>query len=85
MALNRHVRAATQRLGITKRIGRHTFRLTYATLLKSSGADVKVVQGSLRHAIARITLELYAQAITQEKRTAETKVVQMMLPTAAHW
>lgn len=71
MALNRHVRPAAQRLGITKRIGWHTFRHTYATLLKSSGADVKVVQESLRHANARITLELYAQAITQDKRTAQ--------------
>jgi len=67
-------------MGITKRIGWHTFRHTYATLLKSSGADVKVVQDSLRHANARITMEMYTQALTQDKRTAQTKVVQMMLP-----
>jgi integrase len=66
-------------LGITKLIGWHTFRRRYATLLKSSGADVKVVQDSLRHANARITMELYAQALTQDKRTAQTKVVQMIL------
>jgi integrase len=70
-------------MGITKRIGWHTFRHTYATLLKSSGADVKVVQDSLRHANARITMEMYTQALTQDKRTAQTKVVQMMLPKAA--
>jgi len=82
MALNRHVRPAATKLGITKRIGWHTFRRTYATLLKSSGADVKVVQESLRHANARITMELYTQALTQDKRTAQTRVVQMMLPKA---
>jgi hypothetical protein len=52
----------------------------YASLLKSSGADMKVVQDSLRHTNARITMELYAQALTQDKHTAQTKVVQMMLP-----
>lgn len=80
MALNRHVRPAAIKLGITKRIGWHSFRHTYATLLKSSGADVKVVQDSLRHANARITMEMYAQALSQDKRTAQTKVVQMILP-----
>jgi integrase len=83
MALNRHVRPAATKLGITKRIGWHSFRHTYATLLKSSGADVKVVQDSLRHANARITMELYTQALTQDKRTAQTKVVQMILPQPA--
>ena len=80
MALQRHVLPAAAKLGITKNIGWHTFRRTYASLLKSSGADVKVVQDSLRHANARITMELYAQALTQDKRTAQTKVVQMILP-----
>jgi len=83
MVLNRRVRPAATRLGITKTIGWHTFRHTYATLLKSSGADVKVVQDSLRHANARITMELYTQALTQDKRTAQTKVVQMILPKSA--
>lgn len=82
MVLNRKVRPAAAKLGITKRIGWHTFRHTYASLLKSSGADVKVVQDSLRHANSRITMEMYAQALTQDKRTAQTKVVQMMLPKA---
>jgi integrase len=70
MALQRHVLPAAAKLGITKNIGWHTFRRTYASLLKSSGADVKVVQDSLRHANARITMELYAQALTQDKRIA---------------
>jgi site-specific recombinase XerD len=82
MVLNRRVRPAAAALGITKQIGWHTFRRTYASLLKSSGADVKVVQDSLRHANARITIELYTQALTEDKRTAQTKVVQMMLSRA---
>jgi integrase len=82
MALNRHVRPAATKLGIGKRIGWHTFRRTYASLLKSSGADVKVVQESLRHANARITMELYAQALTPDKRKAQSKVIRMILPKA---
>jgi hypothetical protein len=39
-----------------------------------------VVQDSLRRANARITMELYAQALTHDKRTAQTRVVQMILP-----
>lgn len=71
------------RLGITKSIGWHSFRRTYGSLLKSSGADVKVVQDSLRHANARISMELYVQALAPDKRAAQTKVVQMILPKPA--
>ena len=78
--LDRQVLPAARRSGITKKVGWHTFRRSYATLLKASGADVKVVQDSLRHANARITMEIYAQALTPDKRKAQTNVVQMILP-----
>jgi len=84
IVLTRRIRPIAKSLGIAKRIGWHTFRRTYATLLKSSGADVKVVQESLRHANSRITLELYAQALTVDKRKAQSKVVTMILPKANH-
>ena len=83
MILKRRVRPAALALGITKRIGWHSFRHTYATLLKSSGADVKVVQESLRHANARITMDLYTQALTSDKRSAQSKVIEMMRPKLA--
>ena len=44
---------------IVKHIGWHTFRHSFATLLKANGEDVKVVQESLRHANSRITLDVY--------------------------
>lgn len=40
----------------------------------------EVVQDSLRHANARITTEMCTQALTQDKRNAQTKVVRMILP-----
>lgn len=78
--LRRHIRPAAKRCGIHKTIGWHTFRRSFATLLKANGEDIKVVQESLRHANSRITLETYTQATTPAKRQAQTKVVNMILP-----
>jgi integrase len=76
--LSKVLRPAAKRAGITKRVGWHTFRHTYATLLKANGEDVKVVQESLRHANSRITLDVYTQAVTPAKRQAQSKVVRMI-------
>jgi len=77
--MKRHIRPAAQRAGITKRIGWHTFRHTFSTLLKANGEDIKVVQELLRHANSRITLDIYTQAVTPAKRAAQSKVVEMMV------
>jgi len=42
--------------------------------------NVKVVQELLRHASARITMDVYAQAMTPAKRAAQQKVVEMVRP-----
>jgi len=68
--LSRRLQATARRLGSTRAIGWHTFRRSYASLLISSGADVKVCQESLRHANVRITLGLYAQSFAEDKRAA---------------
>jgi hypothetical protein len=57
----------------------HTFRHTYATLLKGNGEDVKVVQELMRHANISVTLNIFAQAITQSKRDAQSRVVSLLL------
>jgi len=51
---------------------------TYTTLLHANGEDVKVVQELLRHGSARITMDIYAQAVTPAKRKAQGKVVAML-------
>lgn len=78
--LSKAIRPAAKSAGIMKRVGWHTFRHTFATLLKANGEDVKVVQESLRHANSRITLDTYTQAVTPAKRQAQSKVVQMIRP-----
>ena len=64
---------------IQKRVGFHTFRHTYTTLLTQNNEEVKVVQELLRHANSRITLDLYAQAGMPNKRLAQSKLVRMVL------
>jgi hypothetical protein len=48
-------------------------------MLKSC-EDVKTTQELMRHANSRITLDLYAQAVTSAKRSAQTKVVELIRP-----
>jgi len=69
-----HVQPAAKRLGITKQIGWHSFRRTFATLLGGS-EDVKTMQELMRHANSRVSLDLYAQALTPAKRAAHRRLV----------
>jgi integrase len=78
--MKRHILPVARANGINKRIGWHTFRHSFGTLLKANGEDVKTVQELLRHANSRITLEVYTQAVTSNKRAAQSKVVKMMVP-----
>src|SRR4029077_6983189 len=55
---------------------------TFATLLKGSGEDVKTVQELMRHASSRLTLDVYAQALTPTKRAAHLKLVGLIQPAA---
>ena len=77
--MKRHIRPVARANAINKRIGWHTFRHTFGTLLKPTGEDVKTVPALLRHANSRITLEVYAQEVTSNKRVSQSKVVRMMV------
>jgi integrase len=61
-------------------IGWHTLRWSLATLLISNGENVKVAQSQLRHTTPKITLDLYAQAVSADQQEAHKKVVQMVVP-----
>jgi integrase len=75
-----HIQPVLKPLGINKRVWWHTFRRTYATLLKANGEDVKVVQELLRHGSSRVTLDVYAQAMTPANRAAQQKIVEIVRP-----
>jgi integrase len=73
--MQKHIRPAVKLAGIEKNVGWHTFRHSYATLLKGNGEDVKTVQESLRHATFQVTMDTYTQAIPAALRSAQAKVV----------
>jgi integrase len=74
-----HIQPTARALGITKKIGWHTLRHTYATSLNQNGEGIKVIQELLRHSSSRITLDIYAQAVTAEKRKAQSRVVNVFV------
>jgi integrase len=63
-----------------KIVGWHSFRRTFTTLLKGSGEDVKTTQELMRHASSRITMDVYAQALTPAKRSAQRKLAELIRP-----
>lgn len=75
-----HLKPALEAAGIVSRVGWHTLRHTFGTLMKANGEDIKTIQELLRHANYRVTADVYTQAITPTKRQAQTKVVRMILP-----
>ena len=78
--MQRHILPTARKLGIAKRMGWHTFRHTYSTLLRSTGAELKIMQELLRHSTIRVTLDTYTQAVTTEKRNAQEAVVALLFP-----
>jgi integrase len=75
-----HIQPTARTLGITKRIGWHTLRHSLATSLLRNGEAIKVAQELLRHSSCRITLDIYAQAVSTDKRKAQSKVIKEFMP-----
>jgi len=74
-----HLLPAGIRAGLG-RIGWHTFRHSYSTLLRALRVDLKVQQELLRHADIRTTMNIYTQAMPDAMRRANSRVVEMVLP-----
>lgn len=66
--------------GLSFKLGSHTFRHTYRTLLDEFGAPVGVQQKLMRHAQVSTTMNTYGNAHMHAKRQANGKVVQMVMP-----
>jgi integrase len=76
----RNVAPAINRAGITKpKLGWHTLRRSYASLLLSSGASLRVSMELMRHSTPEMTLGTYAQTVGDEKREAGARVASMVL------
>jgi integrase len=77
--LRRVIRPAAVRAGIGKHIGWHSFRRTLATLMQGLGASVKATQDMLRQASSRVTMDLYAQSVLEDRRMAQTAITGAIL------
>jgi integrase len=64
-----HIRPAAEKAGIG-RIGWHTFRHSFSTLLHSMGTDLAVQKELLRHADIKTTMNIYTQAVASAKPKA---------------
>ena len=69
-------------LGI-ERLGWHTFRHSYRSMLDVCGAPIGVQQKLMRHAQVSTTMK-YGNAYMTEKRKAHGAVVQMVLPARSN-
>jgi integrase len=77
-----YIEPAARRAGINKKIGWHTFRHTFSTLVKSLGVDAKVVQELLRHACFGTTMDGYTQALEADKRHAQAQLASLLMKPA---
>jgi len=77
--LENHIKPAAITAGLGGGVGWHTFRHTYSSMLRQLGVDVKVQQELLRHADVRTTMNVYTQAVSEQKRAAHSSVVRMVL------
>jgi integrase len=75
-----YIQPTARRVGIKKKVGWHTLRHTFASSLHRNGEAIKVVQELLRHSSCRITLDVYAQAVSADKRRAQSRVVADFMP-----
>jgi integrase len=74
-----HIRKAGPAAGIGGDIGWHTFRHSYRSWLDETGAPLTVQRELMRHASIQTTMNIYGKAMTDSKRQAHSKVVEMVL------
>ena len=75
-------RPALKRAKVSKNVTYHTFRHTFGTLLNANGENAKVVQELLRHASLKVTTDVYMQAVSPQKREAQSRLVRMVMKRA---
>lgn len=65
--LQKAVKIAVDRAGITKRVGTHTLRHSFATHLLEDGVNIRVVQELMGHADVKTT-EIYTHVMEKDIR-----------------
>ena len=78
--LGNSARLAAVRAGIRKRVGWHTLRHTFGTMLEASGAGVATIKDLMRHANVSVTMDRYVQAVTPAKKQAQRGILAQLDP-----
>ena len=72
------LRPKGEEIGISK-LGWHTFRHTYRSLLDEAGAPIGVQQKLMRHSNVATTMNVYGNPTLRAKQDANSKVVKMLI------
>jgi integrase len=75
-----YLRRAGEKIGLGS-FGFHSFRHAYRSWLDAVGSTVGVQQKLMRHSNVSTTMNIYGGALMDEKRAANTRVVQLILAT----
>jgi integrase len=78
--LENHIKPAAITAGLGSRVGWHTFRHTYSSMLRQLVVDLKVQQELLRHAEVRTTMNVYTQVVSEQKRAPIQALCAWCLP-----
>jgi integrase len=73
-----YVKPAAVRAGIGK-VGWHTFRHMFSSILHQAGTNMAVQKELLRHADIQTTMNIYTQAVSAAKREAVHRVAELLL------
>jgi len=76
------LKPAGEQVGLPK-LGWHSFRHTYRSLLDETGAPVGVQQKLMRHSNVATTMNVYGNASLKAKQQANSKVVEMVIAKGA--
>jgi integrase len=72
------LRPKGEEIGIPK-LGWHTFRHTYRSLLDEAGAPIGVQQKLMRQSNVATTMNVYGKSTLRAKQDANSKVVKMLI------
>ncbi len=74
-----HIREAGKEAGLGDGIGWKTFRHSYRSWMDDTHAPISVQKELMRHASIQTTMNVYGRAMSDSKRDAHSKVVNMIL------